>query len=256
VSPRPFRFGAVAVPGADWPAQVRRLAGLGFDVLLSPDRPHLPSPLPALAVAAATSSRLHVGTYVLAGSLHEPAAAARDCWALDALSGGRFEPGFGAGLDPAPPAGRLERLRALVGATRGRLPQARLLVAASGRRALELASQVADMVALSLPPQSDESAVAQRVGWLLEAAGARGPAIELNLNLAAVGEGPAPHLEFMGLRFADLRAAGSIAVLWGDADQMCAQLERRRERLGVSYWSAPEAYAEVMAPVIQRLSGR
>lgn len=45
-------------------------------------------------------------------------------------------------------------------------------------------------------------------------------------------------------------------ALWGNADDMCEQLERRREKLGVSYWSAPAGTAGLLAPVIARLGGR
>ncbi len=54
----PFRFGAVDLPAMDWSEQARRLEDLGFDVLLMPDRPQLPSALPALAAAAAVTTRL------------------------------------------------------------------------------------------------------------------------------------------------------------------------------------------------------
>ncbi|MGI8564712.1 MAG: LLM class flavin-dependent oxidoreductase [Candidatus Dormibacter sp.] len=68
---RPFRFGAVDLPAMDWSEQARRLEDLGFDVLLMPDRPQLPSALPALAAAAAVTKRLRVGTFVLAVARHQ-----------------------------------------------------------------------------------------------------------------------------------------------------------------------------------------
>ncbi len=54
----------------------------------------------------------------------------------------------------------------------------------------------------------------------------------------------------------DLHAAGSPMALWGSTDDMCEQLERRREKLGVSYWSVPAATAGLLAPVIALLGGR
>jgi hypothetical protein len=53
-----------------------------------------------------------------------------------------------------------------------------------------------------------------------------------------------------------LRTAGAASVLWGDADAMCEQLELRRERLGISYWTVPAAFAEHLAPVVSVLRGR
>jgi alkanesulfonate monooxygenase SsuD/methylene tetrahydromethanopterin reductase-like flavin-dependent oxidoreductase (luciferase family) len=256
MSRRPFRFGAVDVPGADWAGQARRLEELGFDVLLVPDRPQVLSPLPALAAAAAVTHRLRVGTYVLAASLHQPEAAARDCRAVYSLSGGRFEPGLGTGLERGTAQDQRLRLAALAEAVRSELPEARILVAASGRRSLELAAQVADAVAISLPPQAGEDQVRERIERLRESAGPRADEIELNVNLVAVGDAIAPYLAAMALKAGDLRAAGSPAVLWGSADDMCEQLERRRERLGVSYWSSPAGVAETLAPVVARLTGR
>jgi hypothetical protein len=37
---------------------------------------------------------------------------------------------------------------------------------------------------------------------------------------------------------------------------MCEQLELRRERLGISYWTVPAAFAEHLAPVVAMLRGR
>jgi hypothetical protein len=53
-----------------------------------------------------------------------------------------------------------------------------------------------------------------------------------------------------------LRAAGAASVLWGDVDAMCEQLERRREKLGISYWTVPAAFAEHLAPVVSMLRSR
>ncbi|MDQ6898617.1 MAG: LLM class flavin-dependent oxidoreductase [Candidatus Dormibacteraeota bacterium] len=253
---RPFRFGAVDLPGVDWSEQARRLEDLGFDVLLMPDRPQLPSALPALAASAAVTTRLRVGTFVLAGARHVLEVAIRDFRTVYELSGGRFEPGLGAGIEGDAGADRLQRLAELAGATREALPEARILIAASGRRGLKLVATVADTVTISLPPLATEGEVAERIGRLLESAGERADEIELNLNLAAVGDAPNRWLSAMGIEPRDLQAAGSPMALWGSADDMCEQLERRREKLGVSYWSAPAATAGLLAPVIARLGGR
>lgn len=55
------------------------------------------SPFPALAVAAAATSTLRVGTIVFGNDFRHPAVLARDAATLDVLSGGRFELGLGAG---------------------------------------------------------------------------------------------------------------------------------------------------------------
>src|SRR6185436_7008859 len=71
---------------------------LGYTTMLVPDTlgPTL-APLPALAVAAGATRSLRLGTFVLANDFRNPVLVARECAALDFLSGGRFELGLGAG---------------------------------------------------------------------------------------------------------------------------------------------------------------
>ena len=121
-----------------------------------------------------------------------------------------------------------------------------------GEGGLELAAQFAQIVALSLPPAASDAEILQRVELLRGAAGS----IELNYSLTAVGDAPAPWLARQGLDAQALRAAGAASVLWGDADAMSEQLERRREKLGISYWTVPGAFAEQLAPVVSMLRGR
>ena len=252
MSARPFRFGVSDAPGPRTVNAARRYEALGYHVLLAPDRPQLPAPLPVLAAAGAATERIGLGTYVLAASLHEPTALVRELKALLAVAGDRFEPGFGAGLEAGPAALKAERLNALLETVQDALPDVRILVAASGRSGLELAVRFAQVVALSLPPQASDAEIEQRVELL----GGAADGIELNYSLTAVGDVPAPWLARQGLDVQALRAAGAASVLWGDADAMCEQLEQRRERLGISYWTVPAAFAEELAPVVSMLQGR
>ena len=76
--------------------------------------------MPLLAMVAAATERLRVGTFVLNVCLRHPAVLAQDLATLDALSGGRLEIGLGAGWNkpehdaigiPFEPAGvRIKRL--------------------------------------------------------------------------------------------------------------------------------------------------
>jgi alkanesulfonate monooxygenase SsuD/methylene tetrahydromethanopterin reductase-like flavin-dependent oxidoreductase (luciferase family) len=252
VTSAPFRFGLNEAPGPETAARGRHFEALGYDVLLAPDRPQLPSPLPILAAAAAGTDRIRLGTYVLAASLHEPHDLVRQLKALQAVAAGRFEPGFGAGLDAGSAVEKRRRLTTLLELVRAELPDARILVAASGRGGLELAARFAQTVALSLPPQASDAEIQQRV----EVVRAAADGIEINYSLTAVGDAPAPWLARQGLDVQMLRAEGAASVVWGDADAMCEQLERRRERLGISYWTVPAAFAEQLAPVVSMLKGR
>ncbi|MEZ4521890.1 MAG: TIGR03621 family F420-dependent LLM class oxidoreductase [Thermomicrobiales bacterium] len=102
----PFRFGVVNDARVDpdgWIDHVRRVEVLGFSTFLIRDHilpdffgPQL-APLAALAIAAAVTERLHVGTLVFSNDFRHPAFLAKEAATLDALSGGRFELGIGAG---------------------------------------------------------------------------------------------------------------------------------------------------------------
>jgi probable F420-dependent oxidoreductase len=98
---RPFRFGIVCFAAGsreEWVSKARKAEELGYSAFLVPD--HLLeslAPLPALAIAAEATSRIRLGTLVLNNDLRHPVLLAREAAALDLLSGGRLEPGIGAG---------------------------------------------------------------------------------------------------------------------------------------------------------------
>ena len=52
------------------------------------------------------------------------------------------------------------------------------------------------------------------------------------------------------------RGSTSPFLLLGTPDEMADRLLRRRETLGASYITVPEAFMEAFAPVLERLSGR
>jgi alkanesulfonate monooxygenase SsuD/methylene tetrahydromethanopterin reductase-like flavin-dependent oxidoreductase (luciferase family) len=68
-------------------------------MLLAPDHLHptLLDPLPVLIAAAAATTRLRVGTFVINNDLQHPAQLAREVVSVDVVSSGRFELGIGAG---------------------------------------------------------------------------------------------------------------------------------------------------------------
>jgi probable F420-dependent oxidoreductase len=98
---RPFRFGVnvrTAASGAEWAGKARQVEALGYAVLLVPDHlADLLAPMPALAAAAAATTRLRVGTAVLNNDFRHPVLTAREAATLDVLSDGRLELGLGAG---------------------------------------------------------------------------------------------------------------------------------------------------------------
>ena len=87
---------------ASWTALARRLESRGYHALLVGDHPgDGPSPWPALGAAAAVTSTLRLGTYVLQAGVREPVHMAADAATLDLLAPGRVILGLGAGHTPA-----------------------------------------------------------------------------------------------------------------------------------------------------------
>jgi probable F420-dependent oxidoreductase len=81
-----------------WLSLARRLESGGFEALLVGDHPgNGASPWPALGAAAAVTTMLRLGTYVLQSGVREPVQAAADAATLDILAPGRVLFGLGAG---------------------------------------------------------------------------------------------------------------------------------------------------------------
>ncbi|MBV8087757.1 MAG: TIGR03621 family F420-dependent LLM class oxidoreductase [Chloroflexi bacterium] len=293
-----FRFGVVAAAarsGAEWIDKARRVEGLGFSTLVTPDgMQRTLSPFGALAAAAAATATLRVGTYVIANDLRHPAMLAKEVGTLDFLSGGRFELGIGAGRENADAdnamlglpfdAGgvRVRRLKEAIdilkplldgetvshegdfyrtthGSTQPGPVQKPLplMIAASQRQLLSLAAREADIVALGIRPDATAEALGERIQWLRKAAGARFEQLELNINLMAVaGQTPRYIQMTMGEGAGRLAASDAIPVLKGSVDQMCDRLSELRERFGLSYFMVADEMAGALAPVVVRMAGK
>jgi probable F420-dependent oxidoreductase len=171
----------------EWAELARKAEDLGYSTLTSAD--HLDdqfAPIPALAVAAAATSTLRLGTLVLANDYRHPVVAAKDAATLDVLSDGRLELGIGAGwmtsdyesagipLDP--PGVRIERLAEGLAVVRGLMgdgpftfegehyridglegfpkpvqrPHPPIVLGGGGPRMLRLAAQEADIVGINV----------------------------------------------------------------------------------------------------------
>jgi probable F420-dependent oxidoreductase len=97
----PFRFFATADENlslAEIIAAAQKAEAVGCSALLLPD--HLveqDGALPVLAMIAARTEQLRVGTFVLNVCLRHPAVLAQDLATIDRLSGGRLQIGIGAG---------------------------------------------------------------------------------------------------------------------------------------------------------------
>ncbi|WP_207386400.1 LLM class flavin-dependent oxidoreductase [Protofrankia symbiont of Coriaria ruscifolia] len=95
--------GVQAVPAAlsSWTSLARRVEALGFSALLAPDHPGgVLSPWITLAAAAAVTSRVALGSYMINAGVREPFHVAADAASLAIISGGRARLGIGAGHTP------------------------------------------------------------------------------------------------------------------------------------------------------------
>jgi probable F420-dependent oxidoreductase len=293
----PFRFGVVAPQArsaAEWKEIASRAEAFGYSTLLLPDTtgPIL-APFAALGVAAACTSTLHVGNWVLANDFRNPVLVAREAATLDLLSDGRFELGLGAGrgdndyaslgMQPSSAGVRLRRLgeslqilRALfsgervsfegqhytiANATLYPAPQRQppILIAASGPKAIEQAGQYADIVAIG---SHSRDLLSQQVEWLEAAAGERFGRIEMasiafvvpENNPAAI-QATAAMVRRFGLDLETAIANKAPNVLVGSAAAMIEQIEERRSTFGLSYITIGVQDADNFAPVVQRLAG-
>lgn len=104
VHDRRFRFG-ISCTGTDittageFTELARQAEALGYSALFVPDHfvDHPFAPTVALAHAAAVTTTLRVGPFVLGNDYRHPVVLARDMATLDLLSDGRLELGIGAG---------------------------------------------------------------------------------------------------------------------------------------------------------------
>ncbi len=294
--PRAFRFGLVAAYAPSrsaWVSIARRAEELGYATLLMPDRTTggTLAPIPALAVAAAVTSSLRVGSYVFCNGYRHPVLLAREAATLDLLSDGRFELGLGTGVSSvefeqmgmafASAGARIGQLEETIQVMKqlfteetvnfsgkyytvtelkGNIrpvqkPRMPILVAGAGERMLSLAAREADIIA---------------IGSKISAHGADPTDATLEQKIAWIREAA-------GQRFAELELSQTIFDLeisdsstplssqtggWSmpkrplNTEQAVAHLLEQRERYGFSYLQVSTQQMENFAPVLTRLAGK
>ena len=113
-----------------------------------------------------------------------------------------------------------------------------------------------DIITLAAGPLTTRDEVSQMVAEVREQAGDRAEKIELAMNLSVIGEEIPPGTEkFIGADAATLIAHDSLTMLRGNTAEMADELQRRRDRLGVSYVCVNAAFSEQLAPVVELLKG-
>jgi probable F420-dependent oxidoreductase len=177
----------------------RRAEEFGFDVLHVPDHLGAPAPFPALTMAAAATSTLRLGTFVLNAGFYKPALLARDVAALRDLSGERFELGLGAGYVrkafeaaelPFPtPRQRVDYLQHVTEYMREHARDVPILIAGNGDRLLAVAARLANIIGLTggdRAANADQDPLAERIEFVRAAAGDRFDDLELNIAITAM----------------------------------------------------------------------
>jgi probable F420-dependent oxidoreductase len=186
---RPFRFGvqvSQASSAAQWRDKARKIEDLGYSTLFMPD--HFGeelAPMPAIAMAAAHTTTLRVGSLVFDNDYKHPAILAKEAATIDVLSDGRLELGIGAGwmksdydalgLPYDPPAVRVDRFEEALHVIKGcftgetfsyngehyrianyaswpvpaQRPGPPILVGGGGKRVLSIAGREADIVGIN-----------------------------------------------------------------------------------------------------------
>ncbi len=294
--PQPFRFSVVIAAAPSRIAFVtlaRRAEELGYATLLMPDRTITGlAVLPALAVAAAVTTSLRVGSYVFCNDFRHPALLAKEAATLDFLSDGRFELGLGAGVGPfdyqqlglrfedaGTRVGRLEEALSIIKRffTEERVnftgrhytitemrgspsavqkPHPPIVIGGAGKRMLSLAAREAESISIMyrLPTQGNDA-----------------PNETLEQKLAWVREAAGErfaHLELSQLSYVlaindgrtDRGFEGDgppIPRIVMSAGQAVEHLLEQRERYGFSYIPVyGGAQMENFAPVVARLAGK
>ncbi|NNC11034.1 LLM class flavin-dependent oxidoreductase [Planctomonas sp. JC2975] len=267
---RDFRFGSVLGgqgTAARWAEIARTREEAGYAAVLVPDTLATPSPFLALAAAASATTSIRLGTWVLSAPLRRPAEVVREASTLQQLSDGRLELGVGAGrpggeYDAAAlgatwgGAGeRVSQVEATLEAVRdGVSPAPSIVVAAHGERMLRLAGRFAGTVALPAPPTADLIEIAELAKRARSIGGGR---LELALQITGVGDDIPDWLtQRLGLTTQGLRDRGVPTLLSGDVDTDLEQLEALRATTGISYLTVTDEYADRLAPLVGRASGR
>ena len=151
-------------------------------------------------------------------------------------------------------------------------PHPPILVGAGSRRMLGIAGRDADIVGIlprALPDgtisealsERSPEAVAEKVGWVREAAGDRFDRVELSMvatvrvaaDQVAAAERVAAEEGWAG---AAEQVLEMPSVFLGPVERIVDQLHARRERYGFSYHVVPDGAMEAVAPVVERLAGR
>jgi probable F420-dependent oxidoreductase len=150
-------------------------------------------------------------------------------------------------------------------------PHPPILIGGGGKRVLSIAAREADIVGINPNMKGgviDASAAAdavasswdRKIEWVKAAAGDRFDDLEINcLTYTTIvtddRDGLAERLApVFGIEASEVKEVPHAFV--GTVDQICEDLERRRDRWGVSYFVVQGDGMDTLAPVVARMTGR
>jgi probable F420-dependent oxidoreductase len=149
-------------------------------------------------------------------------------------------------------------------------PHPPIMIGGGSRRVLSLAGREADIVSFNfnnragiLGPDGIANSTAEKtqekLDWVREAAGARFEDLEFEIGIyfCSIGEGSDAAADGMAKAFGLTREQMRQHPhgLFGSVEQICDEIERRRERFGTSYLTIPDHLIEPFAPVVSKLAG-
>lgn len=147
-------------------------------------------------------------------------------------------------------------------------PYPPIYIGGGGQRILSVAAREADIIGLTAILKAGgkdfdmanitAEATAQKLAWVRQAAGARFDQLEINSFVfivqvtpyrEKVAGGMASHF---GLTAEQLLASPHCLI--GTVEQICADLQQRREQHGISYVTVLKDHVDAFAPVVERLT--
>lgn len=149
-------------------------------------------------------------------------------------------------------------------------PHPPIMIGGGARRVLQLAGREAQIVSINFDNSSgkigpgvaisDAEATAQKIEWVREGAGDRFDELELEIGayFTFVTDHGQATAEAMAPRFglSVERMMTHPHALIGNVDEICEQLELRREQYGISYITVGDSVGDAFAPVVARLAGK
>jgi probable F420-dependent oxidoreductase len=273
----------------EWTDTARRAEAAGFAALYAADHPgSCAAPHVALAAAAAVTSTIRLGAYVVNTGIREPMLLAADVATLDVLSGGRAILGIGAGHTPAEwvavgrtrpdVKGRIDHCIAVTEATRTLLAGGEvngatlirprpvqqpipLLIGGGNTRLLRWAAEHADIIGLGGLGRTLPDGHRHEVRWRTYEIDAqvdlvRGRPLEALVQYVAVTDDAGAELAKafldVGLTEAELQAAPYVLV--GTADEIVAKVRENERRWGISRYAVRRPALDLLGPLLPRLS--